>query len=132
MAAVGEVIDSFGLEIPYFGMVKDDRHRTRAIARQGGEIAISTFKSAFSLVTRIQDEVHRYTISYQRKVHKKTTFELELTKIKGIGEKKALALFRHFKTKTAFRQADVDEIAKVGKITTEKAKEIQQFMNNIS
>ena len=131
VTAVGEVIDSFGLEIPYFGMVKDDRHRTRAIARQGGEIAISTFKSAFSLVTRIQDEVHRYTISYQRKVHKKTTFELELTKIKGIGEKKALALFRHFKTKSAFRQADVDEIAEVGKITTEKAKEIQQFMNNI-
>lgn len=131
VAAVGEVIDSFGLNIPYFGMVKDDRHRTRAIARQGGEISISSFKSAFSLVTRIQDEVHRYTISYQRKVRKKTMFEMELTKIKGIGEKKALTLFRHFKTKSAFRKADVEEIARVGRITTEKAQEIQQFMNNI-
>ena len=58
------VLDDFGLDIPAFGMVKDDKHRTRAIARDGGEIAINSSRQAFTLVSQIQDEVHRFAIEY--------------------------------------------------------------------
>ena len=72
VSAVQRVLAALGLDIPVFGMVKDDRHRTRAISSQGGEIAISSHRAVFSLVTRIQDETHRFAVTYARKSHKKT------------------------------------------------------------
>ena len=86
-------------------MVKDDKHRTRAIALTGGEIAISSHRRAFTLVSSIQEEVHRYAIGYHRQQRKKTAVSSTLTSIPGIGETRAKALMKHFKTVTAISEA---------------------------
>lgn len=86
--AVLPVIRQMNLDIPVFGMVKDSKHRTRAIACDSGEIEINSHRSAFTLVSSIQEEVHRFAISYHRKKHQKTGFSSGLMKIDGIGEKR--------------------------------------------
>ena len=99
-----------------------------AYGAQGEEIQINANRKLFSLMTNIQDEVHRFSLSFQQQTHKKKTYELELTKIKGIGEAKALALIKHFKTKQALKDASPDEIASVAKVKEEKAIEIYDFI----
>ncbi len=131
VAAVKQVFDQEGFYVPYFGMVKDSKHRTRAITSEGGEISISSLKNAFLLLAKIQDEVHRYTISYQRNVRKRTAFEIELTHIDGIGQKKALKLIRHFKSKTALIKSDIKKISKVANVSEEKAREISNFVKSL-
>ncbi len=121
VSAVKAVMDELGLSIPVFGMVKDSNHRTRAISSLGGEIAISANKSVFALVTNIQDETHRFAISYARKTHRKTAFELSLTKVEGIGPARAKALFAHFKTKKAILEADERQLAAVKGMTARSA-----------
>ena len=96
--AVEPVLREMGIDVPVFGLVKDSKHRTRAIASSGSEISVTSTKAAFMLITKIQDEMHRFAISYQRSKHAKTTYELELTKIKGIGLK-AQKLLTTYKTK---------------------------------
>lgn len=110
VAAIRPVLESFGLPIPLFGMVKDDKHRTRAIAKDGGEIAINSNRRAFTLVSSIQDEVHRFAIGYHRQLRKKNTISSTLTTIPGIGPARARALLRHFRTVTAVRNADLAEL----------------------
>jgi len=110
--AVQPVLASHGLYIPLFGMVKDGKHKTRAIASGGGEIAFSATKAAFALVTAIQDEVHRFAIAYHHKKHEKSALDSELTKIPGIGPARAKALLAHFKTMKAIREASLEELAK--------------------
>ena len=97
-----------------FGMVKDSKHRTRAIATGGGEISVSGTQSAFQLLTRIQDEVHRFSVAYMHKKHKKRTFASELTQVEGIGEKLAQKLMLHFKTKDALLHADREMLRAAG------------------
>lgn len=109
---VTPVIRNMGINVPVFGLVKDSKHRTRAVATGGGEISLTKSRSAFNLVTRIQDEVHRYAITYQAAKHKKSSYQLELTKIKGIGEKKAIKLMTEFKTKDNLKKASAEDIAK--------------------
>lgn len=128
--SVKEVLEKENFDVPCFGMVKDSKHRTRAISGFGGEIAITSFKNAFSLLTRIQDEVHRYTISYQKKIRKKTNFQIKLMDINGIGEKRALKILKHFKTKNDLLNADVLEISKIAGVSLEKASEILKFIRN--
>ena len=96
VSAVQGLLDDLGVSVPLFGMVKDDRHRTRAIAKNGGEIAISSWRSVFDFVTRIQDEVHRYTITYSRAKHAKGSFAMTMTNAPGIGEKRAAAVMKRF------------------------------------
>lgn len=110
VGAVRPILEAAGLNIPLFGMVKDDKHRTRAIARDGGEIAINSNRSAFTLVSNIQDEVHRFAIGYHRQVRKKTTIASTLTSIEGVGQARAKALLKHFKTITAIKNADLQEL----------------------
>lgn len=131
VSAVQEVLDELGLEVPLFGMVKDDRHRTRAIAKNGGEISITTFKSAFRLVSTIQDEVHRFAITYQRNVRKKNTFSMRITDFEGIGPKKAEKLLKAFKTKTALQQATAEELSKVVAMPLERAEQLRVFLQTI-
>lgn len=121
VSIIAPILKQMNLSIPLFGMVKDSKHKTRAIALDGGEIQISTFRSAFRLVTQIQEEVHRFAITYQRKKHQQNTFTLELTSIKGIGEKKAFALLKKFKTKKALKQATLKQIRSVAKLNAETA-----------
>ena len=101
--AVLPVIRQMKLDVPVFGMVKDNKHRTRAIAYDGGEIEINSHRAAFTLVSSIQEEVHRFAITYHHKKHQKSSFSTSLTNINGIGDKKAKALLKHFKTISAIQ-----------------------------
>lgn len=130
VATIEPVLRQMGIHVPVYGMVKDSKHKTRAIAVNGGEIQISTYKSAFRLVTQIQDEVHRFAISYQRKKHQKNTFTLELTSVKGIGEKKAMALLKQFKTKAALKSATPEELKQAAKISDETALLLYETIQN--
>ena len=131
VAAVEPLLKELGIDVPLFGMVKDNRHRTRAITGEGGEIAISTVKSAFTLVTNIQDEVHRFAIAYQRTLHKKVTYESELRKVKGIGEAKVKALMKEFRTKKRLKEASPDELQQVAKISEETAGELYRVIQEL-
>ncbi|MDD2955210.1 MAG: excinuclease ABC subunit UvrC [Oscillospiraceae bacterium] len=128
VAAVKPVLDAMGFAIPLFGMVKDDRHRTRAIAGDGGEIAISVQKSAFDLVTRIQDEVHRFAISYSRSKHRKGALELTLTRAPGIGPARARELYRRFKTLKAIQSATVEELQETPGMTRPAAEALHRYL----
>ena len=129
--AVREVLDEMGITVSLFGLVKDDKHRTRAISDGGGEIQINSNKSLFKLLTEIQDEVHRFSIDYQRKKHKQSQYELELTRVKGIGEKKALALLKKYKTKQAIREASIEELMETAKINRETAENLHLYIQEI-
>ena len=112
--AVAPIVREMAPDIALFGMVKDSKHRTRAIATGGGEISVSGTQSAFQLLTRIQDEVHRFSVAYMHKKHKKRTFASELTQVEGIGEKLAQKLMLHFKTKDALLYADREMLRAAG------------------
>ena len=110
VSTIRPVIQAFGLDIPVFGMVKDDKHRTRAIAENGGEIAIQAQRQVFTLVSKIQDEVHRFAIGYQKTTHKKNTLGSSMLAVPGIGDTRIKALLRQFKTMTALKNATVEEL----------------------
>lgn len=129
--AVLPVVRGMGLDVPIFGMVKDNKHRTRAIALTGGEIEINSHRRVFTLVSSIQEEVHRFAITYHHKKHKKSTLSTSLTKIDGIGDSKAKALLKHFKTVTAIKNADVDELSAVQGISKTNAEKIYKFYHNL-
>lgn len=125
--AVEPVLREFGLKIPLFGMVKDNRHRTRAISGDGGEIAINSKRQVFTLVSEIQNEVHRFSVAYHHQKHAKRGLSLSLTEIEGVGEKRASALLKYFKTMTAIKTAEVDELSKAPGITSAVAQNIYDY-----
>ena len=125
--AVQPILRAFGLDIPMYGMVKDDRHRTRPIASDGGETSIAAHKRAFQLVTAIQDEVHRYSITYSRSAHRKSGLESTLNGIPGIGKTRAAALYRHFKTIKAISAASEEELLAAPGMTRPAAKAVYDF-----
>lgn len=129
VAAILPVIAQFHLDIPVFGMVKDSRHRTRAIAKDGGEIAISGNRTAFSFVTTVQDEVHRYSINYQKTVHKQSALEITITRVPGIGKKKAEMLLKTYKTRAELLAAAPEELQKTAKVKAETAQELYDFLH---
>ncbi|MCL2105710.1 MAG: excinuclease ABC subunit UvrC [Oscillospiraceae bacterium] len=111
--AVEPVLRQYGLSIPLFGMVKDSKHRTRAISSGGGELQLSAARQAFALVTAIQDEAHRFAVTYHRQKHGQRSLRSALTEIPGIGPARAAALLREFKTMKAIRAAGVEELKAV-------------------
>ena len=127
VAAVRPVLRARGIDVPLFGMVKDDRHRTRAIAQDGGEIAINSNRRAFTLVSTIQDEVHRFAIGYHRQQRKKKAISSTLTSIPGIGPTRARALLRHFKTVSAVREADLAELEAAPGMTKPVARALYDY-----
>ena len=129
VAAVRPVLEAAGLNIPLFGMVKDDKHRTRAIARDGGEIAINSNRKAFTLVSSIQDEVHRFAIGYHRQLRKKTTISSTLTSIEGVGPTRARALLKHFKTVAAVSNADLEELAAIPGMNQPAAQRVYDYFH---
>ena len=129
VSAVRPVVASFGLNIPVFGMVKDAHHRTRAIAEDGGEIAINARRTAFTLISSIQEEVHRWAIAYHRQRRQKSGLGTVLTEIEGIGEARAKALFRHFGSLKAIREASVEELAGVKGISRPAAEAVRKFFD---
>lgn len=129
--AVLPVIEKMGLDVPVFGMVKDSKHRTRAIAFGGGEIEINYKRSAFTLVSNIQEEVHRFAITYHHAKHKKSSFSSGLMSINGIGEAKAKALLKHFKTISKIKECSKEELAECKTISNKNAEDIYNFYHNV-
>lgn len=129
--AVSPLLEEMGINVPIFGLVKDDKHRTRAIATGGGEISVSKNRSAFNLITQIQDEVHRYSITYQATRHKKSTYQMELTKVKGIGEVKAKKLVVYFKTIEELKKADPQKLMAVAGVGERTAKELYEIIKEL-
>ena len=128
--AVKPVLDSFGLsDIPLFGMVKDNKHRTRAIATGGGEITINDKRRAFTLVSDIQEEVHRFSVAYHRKKQANTLTAMTLTEIDGVGKERAKALLTTFRTISAIRKASVDQLCKVNGLSRKTAESIYRYYN---
>ncbi len=129
--AVKQVLEELNIKVSLFGLVKDEKHRTKAIADSGGEIQVNANKALFRLLTEIQDEVHRFSIDYQRKKHKQSQYELELTKVKGIGEAKALALLKKYRTKQNIKAASIEELMETAKINRETAENLYIYIQEI-
>ena len=121
-AAVAEqVLGELGLSLPVLGMVKDDRHRTRAlIYADGREVAITANPAVFSLIGNIQEETHRFAIEFHRSL-RSATIGTELEQINGVGEKRRNELLKHFKTLKAIKNADYDQLCAVVPKNTARA-----------
>ncbi|MBQ8029106.1 MAG: excinuclease ABC subunit UvrC [Clostridia bacterium] len=127
--AVLPVIEAFGLDIAVFGMVKDNRHRTRAIATGGREISINEGRKVFTLISTIQEEVHRFAITYHKEKHARSSIGTTLTGISGIGEKKAAILLKRFKTLKAIKAADIEALSQIKGISKKDAENIWNFFH---
>ncbi len=129
--AVAPILNDLGIETALYGLVKDSKHRTRAIATGGSEISLSTRSEGFKLITRIQDEVHRYALSFQKAKRKASAYQLELTKVKGIGPKKAMLLLKKYKTTKALKQIQIEELCDTAKINESTARELMEIIKDM-
>lgn len=123
------VLDELKINIPVCGMVKDDNHRTRGLYYNNLEIPIDTRSEAFKLITRIQDETHRFAIEYHRSLRNKKEVKSILDDIPGVGPSRRKALMLYFKSIEAIREADVDQLLKVTSINEKVAKDIYKFFH---
>ena len=125
------VLEELGIDIPVCGMVKDDNHRTRGLYYHNIELPIDTHSEGFKLITRIQDEAHRFAIEYHRSLRSKTQVKSVLDDIPGVGpaRRKALIhlLMRHFKSLEEIRQASVEELMEIPEMNERTAEEIVTF-----
>ncbi len=124
-----DVIRELGLAIPVCGMVKDDNHRTRGLYFNNIEIPIDKHSEGFKLITRIQDEAHRFAIEYHRSLRSKGQVKSILDDIEGIGPNRRKALMREFKGLESLKEASVDEIAKVPGMNARAAKSVYDFFH---
>lgn len=122
-----QVLGELGIAIPVCGMVKDDNHRTRGLYFNNKELPISKDSEGFKLITRIQDEAHRFAITYHRSLRSKAQVHSVLDEIPGIGPSRRKALMKYFKSIEELRMADKETIAKVPGITANVAQEVYQF-----
>ena len=129
VSVVKEILNEMNIDVPLFGMVKDSKHKTRAITGDGGEIAINSNRAVFTLVSEIQEEVHRFSVSFHHKKHAKKGLESSLTKISGVGDKKAKELLKTYKTIKNIKNASVEDLAKVKGINISLAENIYNFYN---
>lgn len=128
VSAVRPLLEEFKLNLPLFGMVKDDRHRTRAMVGLEGEIAININRRVFNFITTVQDEVHRFAIGYQRS-KRSATLKSSLTDIEGIGEERAKALLQYFKTVKNIREAELEELVNAPKMTRGTARAVYRYFH---
>ena len=126
VAAVAPIIHRYDPTIPVYGLVKDDRHRTRAIALDRGEIAIHRKRAAFTLLSAIQEEVHRSAIRYHRQRRKGSSLSTSLTGIPGIGATRAQALLRQFGSLRGVQNATLEELLLVKGMTRPAAEAIRR------
>ncbi len=125
-----EVLSGIGLDIPVCGMVKDDHHRTRGLYYQNQEIDFDKNRDAFLLVTRIQDEAHRFAITYHRKLRSENQTKSMLEAIEGIGPSRRKALLTHFRSIDEIKNADVDQLAAVEGMTVKSAQAVYDFFKS--
>lgn len=125
-----QVLDSLGIQIPVCGMVKDEHHRTRGLYFQGREVAIDTSGEGFQLITRIQDEVHRFAITYHQLLRSKGQVHSILDDIEGIGPARRKALMKNFTSLEEIRKATPEELAKVPSMNQQAAKKVYEFFHS--
>jgi len=130
VSAVKEILSKMEIKVPVYGIVKDDKHRTRDITDESREYNIPKGTKCFRLCVTIQDEMHRIAITYHRSLRAKKNVESELLKIPGIGKAKYKALMTKFKTIGALSDATVEELTMVKGINEALAKDIYFFMKN--
>ena len=131
MKSVQTALDNVGVNVLVCGMVKDDRHRTRGLIYNGKEYIMSPHSEAFKLITRIQDEVHRFAIEYHRKLRAQKQIHSILDDIPEIGEKRRKALMAYFGDINAIKAAEVDELAKADGMTAKAAEQVYNFFRGI-
>ena len=124
-----QVLDELHLDIPVCGMVKDDYHRTRGLYYHNEEIPIDKSSEAFRLITRIQDEAHRFAIEYHRQLRSKGQVHSILDDIDGIGPARRKALMRHYLSLDAIRAASVEELAKIPSMNEKAAESVYNFFH---
>lgn len=123
------VLEKLGLSIPVCGMVKDDHHRTRGLYFNNAEISIDTASEGFRLITRIQDEAHRFAIEYHRSLRSKEQVHSVLDDIPGIGERRRKALLRRFKSLENIRNASIEELAHTESMNQKSAEQVYAFFH---
>lgn len=123
------VLDKLQLSIPVCGMVKDDKHRTRGLYFQNEEIPIDRDSEGFKLITRIQDEAHRFAIEYHRSLRSKGQVHSLLDDIPGIGPARRKALMKRFKGLEGLREASVEELSQVESMNEKAARQVYEFLH---
>ena len=124
-----KVLEQLGFDIPVAGMVKDDYHRTRGLYFRDKEIPIARDSEGFKLLTRIQDEVHRFAIEYHRLLRSKGQVHSVLEDIEGIGATRRKALMRTFKTVEAIRDAGIEELTHAPSMNRQAALSVYRFFH---
>lgn len=125
-----EVLAKLNLEIPVCGMVKDDKHRTRGLYFHNQEIPISRDSEGFKLITRIQDEAHRFAIEYHRSLRSKGQVHSVLDDIPGIGSARRKALMKHYKGLEGIKEASVEELSQIESMNEKAAKQVFEFFRH--
>ena len=125
LSSVKEILNAIDADVAVYGMVKDNKHRTRALVSEDGEVEISLLESVFKFVTQIQDEVHRSAIGYHRKLRNKNLEKSQLDEINGVGKTRKTKLLSHFKTIENIKNADIDELLQV--VDSKTAQNIYDF-----
>ncbi|MBO4981275.1 MAG: excinuclease ABC subunit UvrC [Lachnospiraceae bacterium] len=124
------VLEELHISIPVCGMVKDDNHRTRGLYFNNVELPIDTHSEGFKLITRIQDEAHRFAIEYHKSLRSKVQVKSVLDDIPGVGPARRKALMRHFKSLEEIRNASVEELMEIPELNRQTAEEIRRFFDN--
>lgn len=125
-----QVLGELGLNIPVCGMVKDDNHRTRGLYYNNEEIPIDRHSEGFKLITRIQDEAHRFAIEYHRSLRSKAQVHSVLDDIEGIGETRRKALMRRYQSLDKIREASIEDLALTESMNERAAKQVYDFFHN--
>ncbi len=128
LSAISELMEMMDNDTPVFGMVKNNKHRTRALVSRDGEVDINATPPVFKLITHIQDEVHNAAITYFRKVHDK--IDSELDKIHGIGEKRRLALLTKYGNIDKIKEAQVDELKEIEHMDLKAAENVYNYFRS--
>ncbi len=123
------VLEKLGIQIPVCGMVKDDHHRTRGLYFNNVEIPIETNSEGFRLITRIQDEAHRFAIEYHRSLRSKEQVHSILDDIPGIGERRRKALMRKFRSVEEIRDASLEELTETESMNAASAQQVYNFFH---
>ncbi|KGK87324.1 excinuclease ABC subunit UvrC [Clostridium sp. HMP27] len=125
-----EVLREFNIDIPVCGMVKDDKHNTRGLIYNNEELPIKKYSNIMRLITRIQDEVHRFAITYHRSLRNKTTFHSILDDIPGVGERRRKELLKKFGSVESIKKASYEEILETPSIDKKSAQNIVEFFKD--
>ncbi|MBQ6093963.1 MAG: excinuclease ABC subunit C, partial [Lachnospiraceae bacterium] len=126
-----QVLSELGLQIPVCGMVKDDNHRTRGLYYNNVELPIDTHSEGFKLITRVQDEAHRFAIEYHRSLRGKAQVRSVLEEIPGIGPARRKALMRTFGSLEEIKNASLEELLKIPELNEKVAQEILEYFNKV-